>query len=46
MDQPKESVIVSNVLVMEILEGVFQIIGFNVSKTLKYMHELITSMSN
>ena len=41
MDQPKESVVVSKGLVMEILEEVFQIIGLNISKVLKYIHELI-----
>ena len=42
-DQPKESVVVSKVLVMEILEEVFQIIGLNIDKFLKYIHELIHS---
>ena len=46
MDQPKESVVVSKELMMEILEEVFQIIRLNVSKALKYIHKLIASMTN
>ena len=46
MDQPKECVVVSNALVMEILEEVFQIITLNVSKVLNNIHELITSKTN
>ena len=46
IDQPKESVVVSKALLMEILEGVFQIIGLNISKVLKYIPELITCMTN
>ena len=46
MDQPKESVVVSNELIMEILEEVFQKVGLNVSKALKYTPKLITSMTN
>ena len=46
MDQPKESDVVSKELMMEILEEMFQIIGLNVGKTLKYIYKLITSMTN
>ena len=46
MDQPKESVVVSKELMMEILEEVFQKIGLKVGKALKYIHKLITRMTN
>ena len=46
IDKPKESVIVIDVVVREILEEVFQIIGFNISKVLMYIQELITSINN
>ena len=46
MDQPKESVVVSKELIMNILEEVFQIVGLNVSKALEYKPTLITSMTN
>ena len=46
MDQPKESVVVSKALIMEILDEVFQIVGLNVSKALEYIPTLITSMTN
>ena len=46
MDQPKESVVVSKKLIMEILEEEFWIDGLNVSKALEYEPTLITSMTN
>ena len=45
IEKPKESVLVSDKIVMEILE-VFWITGLNISKVLMYIQELITSMNN
>ena len=46
LNQPKESVVASKELIMEILEEVFQMVGLNVSKALDYIPTLISSMTN
>ena len=46
VDQPKESVVVSQELIKGILEEVFQIVGLNVGKALEYISTLSTSMTN
>ena len=46
MYQPKESVVVSKELMMDILEEVFQIIGLSFGNALKYIHKLMASMTN
>ena len=46
MDQPKESVVVSQELMKGILEEVFQIVGLNVGKALEYIPTLAISMTN
>ena len=46
IDQPKESVVVSQELIKELLEEVFQILGLNVGKALEYIPILTTSMTN
>ena len=38
VNKPKESVIVSDMIVKEILEEMFQIVGLNIGKVLIYTH--------
>ena len=46
MNQPKESVVISQELIKGILEELFQVFGLNVGKALEYIPTLTTSMTN
>ena len=46
MNQPKESVIISQELMKGILKEVLQVVGLNVSKGLEYIPTLTTSITN
>ena len=46
MNQPKESITVSQELMKGILEEVFQVVGLNDSKGLEYIPTLTTNITN
>ena len=46
MNQPEESVVISQELMKAILEEVFQVVGLNVGKGLEYIPTITTSMNN
>ena len=46
MNQPKESVMISQELMKGILEEVFQVVGLNVGEGLEYIPTLIPSITN
>ena len=46
MNQPKESVVISQELMKGILEEVFQVFGLNVGTVLEYIPTLPTSKTN
>ena len=46
MNQPKESVMISQELMKGILEKVFQVVGLNVGMGLEYIPTLTTSRTN